>query len=483
MKQYYFYVLKSLQSKTMQNVVIFTFGTMVAQALSFLTLPILTRYLTTGDFGIYNYTFTIMNFLLVVSSLSLNSYVLRHYFEINTNEDKGKLFGTIFIFIILFNGILLFLEFWIISYLITLLHIQIPFDPYFKIALASNYFEIFGMLPLIYFRIMKQAWNFLLLSASKAVLFTSTVLILVMHYKMGVMGFFYGMLFVNLIFVPVYFLVMLKISRFSFDMNLLKKGLKFSLPIVPSAFASMAMQSIDRLVLERYVDLSHIGIYSVGVALGSALLILVRGFFYAIEPVIYEAFKKEDFNRKIVLIKDKFLFLVLLLGCILIIFCKEIITLMVSTRFYEAYKIIPVYVVSCIFSAAQVLITTTIFAINKTVYQPFLVGIALVINLTVNIILIPVVGIVGAATASAISCWSLYVMSAYITKKHTGIKWGIVKDTLITLLFCSLSVLIMNFNFTTLLYKGVIKVGGVIAIGSMLSLLSNVGIRASVKES
>jgi O-antigen/teichoic acid export membrane protein len=432
-------------------------GNVLSQALAFFVLPVFTRYLTPDDYGILSYTGSITSFLLILSTLSLNSFILRHYFEIQTEQKRKELFGTIFIFIVSINIILLYIEFLIFPHALKWLNIKIPFHPYFKIALVINFLEVTAIVPLVYYRVTRKAWQYFWLTSSRAVLIVLVGLVLVIGYDMGVMGRYYGSFFANTLFLVIYLTVIFKVARPSFDLSTIKKGLRFSLPLLPAAFASIAIISSDRIILERYVSLSQIGIYSVGVTLGTVLLIVVRSFYLAVEPEIYDSFNSNGFEEKVVRLKNYFLYAVLFIGSIIIIFSREIVATMAADRFYESYKIIPFFVTGTIFRGAEILVGTTLFALNKTIYQPIIVGAALMVNIIGNLALVPFMGILGAAVSSTMSFAVLYVVSVYITNKFSEIRWNCLRDISLILLCCGISAVIMHIQLSTLLLTILIK--------------------------
>ena len=432
-------------------------GNFLSRALAFFVLPVFTRYLTPADYGIMSYTGSVTSFLLVISTLSLNSFVLRHFFEIESNTKRKELFGTIFLFLIVVNVVLLLIEFAAFPHLLKRFGIKVPFHPYFEIALAINFVEIVLVIPMAYLRVTKNAWGYFWLTSSKAILSIILGLILVVGYKMGVMGRFYGSFYTNLFFLIICLVIMFKVSRFAFDLTTIKKGLRFSLPLVPSAIASIAIFSSDKIILERYVPLSQLGIYTVGLTIGTSMLIIVRSFYYAIEPEVYESFNEEGFEKKIVRLKKNFLYVLLLIGCVLIVFSKEIVTVMTAHRFYESYKIIPFFVIGSILRGAEILVGTTLFALNKTIYQPLITGTAVVFNITGNLILIPLMGIIGAAFASTLSFVVLLMVSVYITTRFSQIKWHCFRDIFLIGFFSGISILIMNVRIGSLLVTGMAK--------------------------
>jgi O-antigen/teichoic acid export membrane protein len=444
-------------------------GNVLSQALGLFLLPVFTAYLTPEDFGIFNYTNSIISFILIISTLSLNSFVLRHYFELDSEKDKKTLFGTTFLFILFFNIILLYLEFLLFPLLIRMFQIKIPFHPFFKIAFINNFIDAMAVIPLCYFRVTKKAWRYFWLTSSKTIITIVVGLILVVEFKMGILGRYYGILFPSLLFLILYFFVICKVSSLSINWSMIRKGLQFSLPILPAAFAAIAMISIDRIILERYVSVSQIGIYSVGATLGTVFSIVIRGFYMAVEPDIYRMFNQNGFKRKILNLKKNILYFVLIISCLFIVFSREIVIIMVSDQFYECYKIIPFFVVATIFRGTEILVGTTLYALNKTLYQPIIVGLALAANTVGNLILIPFLGILGAAISSAVSFWILYIVSVYITGKFSGINWKAWQNTIIVTLSVVFSYLILKFELNSIVVTFWIKLG-IIALITAASL-------------
>ena len=162
--------------------------------------------------------------------------------------------------------------------------------------LINNYLEVAAIIPLVIYRVRKQPVNYLFLTLFKSLITICTGLILMLIFDLGILGRYLGILYPNLAFLLIYFLILRNKITFGIDLNLLKKGLKYSLPIVPAAFAAVAMSSIDKLIIERFMTVRDISIYAIGFSIGSCILILIRGFYLAIEPVIFENFDKKTFH-------------------------------------------------------------------------------------------------------------------------------------------------------------------------------------------
>ncbi|MCX5887990.1 MAG: oligosaccharide flippase family protein [Deltaproteobacteria bacterium] len=451
------------------NSVIYMAGNLLAQALAFFALPVFTRYLSPADYGILSYTGSLVQIFFILSLLSLNSFVLRHYFELDNEEDRRELFGTIFIFLLPMNLVFLLLEFSILPHVFSLVAVKVAFHPYMAVALLDNSLEVVSVLPLAYYRVTANAWRYFWLISLKSVLSISLGLILVIGFDLGVMGRYYGSLATNAVFLFVYLNILFRISSFRFRITTITRGLRFSLPLVPTALAGMAFFSLDRIVLERYVSLAEMGIYSVALVLGTALAMVTKSFYLAIEPEMYALFSQEGYENKVVALKNRFLYGLIILGCVIIVFSKEIIRLAASPTFFNGYRIIPFFVIGMIFKGAELIASISLFALNKTRLQMVSYGVSLGVFVPSLFLLIPLLGAAGAAVALACSYAVLFLLSVRFVTRHSHIRWGARRDATLILAAASVSYGLMHIDAGSVWGSFFVKAGIVAAAGSMLA--------------
>src|SRR5438105_2344340 len=153
--------------KTFKNAALYTIGEIIPRILAFLLLPVLTKYLTTSDYGISSYITTVVTFLYVLTSLSVNTYALRSYYKIKSEVEKKKMLGNIFLFLNGFGLIMLCLEALLFPILLNAFSVQVPFYPYFLLGLIINFFDVASIIPLIAYRVNEDAKGFVLLSVGR----------------------------------------------------------------------------------------------------------------------------------------------------------------------------------------------------------------------------------------------------------------------------------------------------------------------------
>lgn len=432
------------KTKLLSDTIIYTLGNVLTQIVNFVLLPVFSRYLSPADFGIFYYTNTIQAFVFVFSTLSLNSFILRRYFELNDEQSKKKLFGTIFIFLFAVNVLLLSLQLLLFPYLIHIFKLQIPFYPYFLLTVVNTFLEFFCIFPQIYYRIGRKPVAFLIFTSAKTILTVGLSLFLVIYLKWGLLGRFYGITILDISFAILSVIIIYRISILRFDLEILKKGLKFSLPLLPGTIAYIALGSVDRIVLERYYPISELGVYSISAAIGSVLGVITLGYYRAIEPEIYRTFAQNDFKQKMGMFQQTFLLLTVPIGCMIILFSKEMLILLFSKAFFLSYSLIPFFVVAVLFKGLQSMAGVTLFALNKTKYDLFISCIGIGINIILCLILIPKYGKIGAAVATMMTSWSIYIVYVFIVQKLSSLRWRSLYTTLIVGIPIGISWIIMQ---------------------------------------
>jgi O-antigen/teichoic acid export membrane protein len=418
-----------------------------------------------------------MTIVFVIASLSLNTYILKHYYNEVDNVDRKNLVGSIFYFILIFNVVLLLLQFFLGPIIIDFFRIDIPFYPFFALSILNNFFDVIAIVPLVIYRVNENAKGFIIVSLSRTILQYILVLIFVVHLKYGLEGSYYGRLLANIPFVFVYFYYVYKNSNFRLDIGIVKKALKFSIPLLPGSISYILISLSDRIILERYIILDQIGIYSVAFTLALTLNIVIQALYKTIEPVLFREYQGEKFQEINYRLYRVYLGLLFIGGFATAIFSKEVFLIATSNSFLVGYKIVPFLVISVIISGINTYLDILLIAEQKQKIVSYTTILSGCISVVVNLILIPHMGYYGALIASISSFLVVNVIcqsKVFIEKKHfssqvalifmiafvpyffdrmvpvKGILYAMVIKLVFLLVFCGLTLKLVGLNFRKL---------------------------------
>ena len=219
------------------------------------------------------------------------------------------------------------------------------------------------------------------------------------------------------------FIIWIKKSRFFTTNSMytsINEVLKISLPLMISSSMLLFLQWIDILILGYFEPSDQIGIYNVAVKIsmfGSIILFSINSI---VAPKISEFFNQENFLelKKMIKASSKLMFFLTIPVLILILVFSEFILRFFGEQFVSGVLCLNILIIG---QLINVLCGSVGYVLNMTEYQnvfKWIVIFSVIVNIILNIILIPLYGIFGAAIASMISLilWNI-VSCIYIYKK------------------------------------------------------------------
>ena len=224
--------------------------------------------------------------------------------------------------------------------------------------------------------------------------------------------------------------------------------LSFSWPLALTGFTFLFVSKTDKVLLGYFMSSTDVGIYTPALMVAYLLIFISTAFKYIFLPTVSEYFSKNDLRGLEPLFKStsKWNFLVVLpLFLFILIFPKEILTILFGSSYTDGY--LALIIVSLGIAANDFAGTsaTILVAGGRTKANLACEIIAGITNVVLNIILIPIYGIVGAAIATGISfmtrnlvalslAYKAYRMHPYTRKYLNIIFSGFVGSAIIYLL-------------------------------------------------
>ncbi len=200
-----------------------------------------------------------------------------------------------------------------------------------------------------------------------------------------------------------------------------KEILSFSWPLALTGFSFLFVTKTDKILLGIYLTKHEVGIFSPALVIAGMLIFVATAFKYIFLPTVSEYFSRNDIGALERLFKStsKWIFLVVLpLFMLILIFPKEIITLLYGSKYVEGY--LALVILSCGIAMNDFAGTAGNILVGggHTKLNLMCEIIAAVTNIVLAVILIPRYGITGAAAATGISYMTRNISSVsfvYIT--------------------------------------------------------------------
>ena len=418
-----------------KNTIIFTLGNLGTKLIQFFLVPLYTNVLSTADYGVVDLVTTIGMVLAPILLLNINDGVMRFALDKGADFNKIMSIGLAAFIFCLITGLVIFP----IGNISNQLGNYSSYIFFYTISYAGNLL-FFG-----YLRGTEKLLQFSIGNIINAMLIASFNIFFLVIIKTGIAGYFLSYTLANFICCIYAFIVgnvKEVILNFKLDKELMIKMLKYSVVLIPNTFMWWIINSSDRVMITSFIGNSANGIYAISCKIPTLLSTIVTIFntawsYSAIKE--NDSYDRDEYNNSVY---NGLVMLSVVIGAAMMLVMKPFLAVYVSKMYYKAWMFTPYLVVGCVFlSIASFL--GAYYTVNKD-SKVFLYSssVAAAINLALNYLLIPKIGIAGAALATAISYIAVFLYRAVDTKKYIFInvfsKKHLVSYILLMLIGCSM---------------------------------------------
>jgi len=436
------------------------------KALAFISVPIFTRLLLPSEYGILAIFSSVISIFSILLGSNIHGAIARYYYE--KSNDFAEFLGSNLIFILFFNFFAISLLY-IFKDNIANFFVIIPY--LFFIAILISAFTIPSNMYLSYLQASKQSKKFSLISINEGILSLIVSIIWVYLLKENR---YYGKVYSSLLITTVFTVYMIcnlvKLSKFNFKLEHIKYSIKFGVPLIPHALSGFILAFFDRIIINQLTGSLNTGLYSFAYNVGMVMNIVVMAMTKAWVPIFYENFASKDF-KKIDNLAYNYSKYIYFAAIGLILFSKEIVSLMADEKYYTALPVVPIIVIGYVGVFLYTLYGNYSFYRKKT----GLISIATLsaggINIGLNYWLIPIYGYVAAAYTTLVSYFLLFLFHflnvKYILKEKDIIS---IKRVLSNFGWIILAVLVFVFTnsyINIFVISLIIKILFVVFIGWM----------------
>jgi O-antigen/teichoic acid export membrane protein len=225
--------------------------------------------------------------------------------------------------------------------------------------------------------------------------------------------------------------------------------LKFSIPLIPNSIAWWINNTISRYFILFFLGVTSNGIFAVSNKIPALLTIINSIFYQSWQMSAIEEYKSDDREVFFSKIYVRYSQLLLIVSSLIIMVIKPLLKIIVSPNFFESWKYVPFLLITIIYSSLAGFLGQNYIAAKQT-KQIFLTTIyGSVINVILNIVFIPVIGLQGAAMSSMISFLFVWLYRQKDSQKYVKLIIPQKKLFVSNLVILSQSFLLLIFTEAT----------------------------------
>jgi len=434
-------LISNFFTQKLNDLSLYFLPTIVLSLGGFVFIPFLWNKLGADNFGIIVILEILTIFLPGLFTLCLDQYMMRFYYEWDDIEKKKNL-GSVWI-VLLFSTILQFIFFSTILQFTFFSELFFPKISIDLIQLVLVYILLFSInsFPLSLIRILNIPKLYALYKISNFLIYICSVIFFVFVKNFDLKGYYFGLIFSQIIMLLFSISFMKNKSIFSFKISDLKKYFRYSLPLIPAGMLNNSFSIIERFVLQANFSLNIVGFYAFASKFAEILNQVFAVLKLSYGPELYQvAFKR--FNNNVYF----YLGILFLTGLGIIIFANEFLILMNVADYKEILIIIPWLVINSLLYSINIFIGPGIIVTKKTELKLLIDFILVILFSSLVFYLINISSIIDLIFIRGGVLFVGLILYYFITKFL--IKWKInLLYILINFCFLFLILIYANSNF------------------------------------
>jgi O-antigen/teichoic acid export membrane protein len=195
-----------------------------------------------------------------------------------------------------------------------------------------------------------------------------------------------------------------------FDRKLLRQMNRFGLPLVPSALFLWVTNFSDRIFLVKLGDTHEVGLYSVGVRIASAMVLMLTAFRLAWPAFAYSIEDDREARRTYGFVLTYLVLLATWMATALALLSPWIVRWITSKPDYEsASRVVGPLAFSAVAFGGYIVVAIGVGRARRTQFNWVVTGAAAIVNISLNLLLIPPYGMMGAAIATIAAYTTMFV--------------------------------------------------------------------------
>ncbi|MDE6149397.1 MAG: polysaccharide biosynthesis C-terminal domain-containing protein, partial [Ruminococcus sp.] len=407
-------VNQSSYKKLFSNTIIFAIGSFSSKVLVLLLVKVYTTYLSPEEMGINDVITQIANWLQPLVTLTVSEAIIRFGLDKAYNKIRVFTLGNI----ICFAGLA------VLGVILPIVAISGVADKYLSGYSVLLYVYIFSSSLKLVYSTFVRALERVKLFAINGILTTfftlAGTLLFMIGFKMGNTGYLLSIIVSDLISV-VFLTFTAKLWRYldfkRIDRELLHTMLQYSIPLIPAQILWLITNSSDSFMTTHYLGSEANGILSASYKIPNlvATVYLMFGQAWNMSAILENDSEDRDKFYTNVFNLNQCLLYILAAGCLMIV--QPLTSIWLGESFQESVRYSPILIYSSIFSCFTTFLGSIYLASKETKRSMITSLFSGIINVGLNIILIPRIGLYGPPISTVASYLAVFIIRGYDSRK------------------------------------------------------------------
>lgn len=391
-------------NKLIRHMLTYGVGGVLTKAINIIMVPIYTRILLPADYGSLDLIYIVGNLIAILYGFMISSGYIRIYYSCSSEEEKQRLFGSAFWFTLTNAVIFMFLTYLLSKEIASKAFTFPNGDQYLILVSISS--AIFSLSIIFYNLLMvkEKAKSFVMINVISLLITMIITIILVVYLRRGIYGILVAQIIGRGIELAILSLILFQRTFFKISLSQIFEMLKYSIPLIPVQLAAFTLNLSNRFFLQAFTTLTSVGLYALGYKFASILLLFAIEPLRAFTPFIFSQIDNPERSKKTLADFTRYyIFVIFIITLGISMLSKEVIAIVADESYSSSWVVVYILTLSYAIYGTVVLSSYAIEIVKKNWISSAAWILGAIINVGLNILLIPRFGIIGAATATALS--------------------------------------------------------------------------------
>ncbi len=388
---------------------IYGLGGLIQRIVAVLLLPVYTRHLSPSDYGAIEALVALSAVIYALLRAGIQSSFFRFYLQTDDERKRLTIVRTAFWFtmgtatLALVAGVALagpISEFLFGSSE----HTDLVRAAFVGLWAAMNYEQLTAL-----FRVEERSVSYSIASLANVLVTVGAAILLVVVLDQGPLGVLVG----NFSGTLAVYGVLLAYRRtqlgLEFDTGVFRRMIEWGMPLVPSVLALTVIDFSDRFFLIRLQDAHELGLYAIGMRIAVGLLFVLAAFRTAWPAFAYSIRDDEEAKRVYGFVLTYVTFFSAWVALALGLGSPWLVRLLTTPEFYDGSRVVAPLAFAFVIFGGYVVVVASIGRVGRRGSNWIVTGAAALLNVVLNLVLIPRYGMTGAAASVLISYFAMFL--------------------------------------------------------------------------
>ena len=437
----YFFLLSTLK-RFFKDAIIYGIAAVLPRAINIFLVKLHTSTLQAEKYAINTDYYVYAAYFNALLTYGMETAFFRFF---SKEKEKGKVISTAFISLVIttltflivgliysdelafFFGFKTPLFFKLLIWTITLdTFVVIPYA-YLRVANKPIRFTIYKVLNIFIFAFLNVFFLWFVPYAIKNAISLPQFITEYYHSQPKVIHIFVAGTIASATTFLLLFSVVFKF-KFRFDFSLLKKMLRYSLPIMIGSLAFVTNENLDKLLLGNLVGKEQMGIYAACYKLGVFMTLYIMAFRLGAEPFFFNQADKKNAKETYAKILTWFTILGAFFMLFVVVFIDVFATVLLGKpQYFEALHIVPIILLANLFLGIYNNLSIWYKLTDKTRFGMYFSIAGAFLTIVFNLVMIPKIGFIASAYATLFTYGFMMLISYFVGKKHYSVPYQLYK--------------------------------------------------------